>query len=137
MFGDVCVVVNPNDERYKNFIGKNVFNPVNDKLIPVIADDYVEIDFGTGAMKCTPAHDINDFEIGKRHNFEPVICMNEDGTLNELAGELQGMERIESRKKIIEMTTVNKSFIREEELIHQVGFSERSGAIIEPYLSDQ
>jgi valyl-tRNA synthetase len=137
MFGDVCVVVNPNDERYKKFIGKNVFNPVNDQLIPVIADDYVEIDFGTGAMKCTPAHDVNDFEIGKRHNFEPVICMNEDGTLNSLAGALEGRERLSTRKDIVAMTTANGSFMREEEIVHQVGYSERSGEVVEPYLSDQ
>jgi valyl-tRNA synthetase len=137
MYGDVCVVVNPNDKRYKDMIGKKVFNPVNGELIPIIADDYVEIEFGTGAMKCTPAHDINDYEIGLRHNFEPIICMNEDGTLNERAGALQGVERLVARKKIIEFTKENNSFLREEELIHQVGYSERSGEIVEPYLSDQ
>ncbi|WP_031542850.1 valine--tRNA ligase [Mesoplasma photuris] len=138
MFGDQCVVVNPNDERYIKFIGKNVINPVNGELIPVIADDYVEIDFGTGAMKCTPAHDPNDFEIGERHNLAKPVCMNENGTINELGGQdYQGLDRFEARKKIIELTSLDKTFVKSETIIHQVGFSERSNAIVEPYLSDQ
>ncbi|QEH61900.1 valyl-tRNA synthetase [Spiroplasma chinense] len=137
MFGDVCVVVNPNDKRYTDFIGKNVINPVNGQAIPVIADEYVEIDFGTGAMKCTPAHDPNDFILGEKHNLEKVICMNPDGTLNELAGEFEGLDRFDARQKLIEKLTKQDLFIKKEEIEHQVGYSERSNAIVEPYLSEQ
>lgn len=137
MFGDTCVVVNPNDERYQKFIGKNVINPANGEMIPVIADDYVEIDFGTGAMKCTPAHDPNDFLIGQRHNLEQIICMNEDGTMNDFANEFKNLDRFECRKQLIEKCTKEKTFIKAEEIVHQVGYSERSDAIVEPYLSDQ
>ncbi|WP_027063218.1 valine--tRNA ligase [Mesoplasma seiffertii] len=138
MFADQCVVVNPTDERYLQYIGKNVINPVNGQVIPVIADDYVEVDFGTGVMKCTPAHDPNDFEIGERHKLAKPLCMNEDGTINELGGkDYQGLDRFVARQKIIELTTQANTFIKAEEITHQVGFSERSNAVVEPYLSDQ
>ena len=101
MFGDVCIVVNPEDERYLDVIGKSVINPANNDLIPIIADDYVELDFGTGAMKCTPAHDPNDFEIGQRHNLELVNCMNKNGTMNDLALQFAGLERFEARKQLV------------------------------------
>ncbi|ATZ18769.1 valyl-tRNA synthetase [Williamsoniiplasma somnilux] len=138
MFADQCLVVNPNDQRYLKFVGKKVINPVNNNLIPVITDDYVEIDFGTGVMKCTPAHDPNDFEIGKRHNLAQPICMNEDGTINELGGaNYNGLDRFAARKKIIINTKKMNTFIKEEAIKHQVGFSERTDTIVEPYLSNQ
>nr|WP_211246771.1 valine--tRNA ligase [Mesoplasma syrphidae] len=138
MFADQCVVVNPTDERYIQYIGKKVINPVNGDVIPVIADEYVEVDFGTGVMKCTPAHDPNDFEIGERHDLAKPLCMNEDGTINELGGEnYQGLDRFVAREKIIKMTSEANTFIKADEITHQVGFSERSNAIVEPYLSDQ
>lgn len=137
MFADVCVVINPTDNRYKKYINKNVINPVNGQILPVIADEYVDKNFGTGVMKCTPAHDQNDFELGLKYNLEKPICLDENGILNELAGNLKGIDRFLARDKIIEMCTKNNSFVKFEEINHQVGYSERSNAIIEPYLSNQ
>ncbi|WP_338984314.1 valine--tRNA ligase [Spiroplasma endosymbiont of Diplazon laetatorius] len=137
MFGDVCLVVNPKDERYSNYIGKMVINPSNQQEIPVIADEYVEIDFGTGVMKCTPAHDINDFELGLKHNLEQIVVMNDDATMNEKALEFKGLDRFEARKQLIEKLTKEGTFIKKEEITHQVGYSERSNAIVEPFISDQ
>ncbi|AGR41197.1 valine--tRNA ligase [Spiroplasma taiwanense] len=137
MFGDVCLVVNPKDKRYQKYIGKNVINPVNNKIIPIIADEYVEIDFGTGVMKCTPAHDVNDFELGIKYNLEQINVMNDDATMNEFANEFIGLDRFEARKKIIIKLEKENLFLKEEEIIHQVGYSERSNAIIEPLISDQ
>lgn len=102
MFGDVCVAVNPEDERYKDKIGKNVILPIKNKKIPIIADDYVEKDFGTGVVKITPAHDFNDYEVGKRHNFEPIKIMNLDGSMNEECGKFNTLDRYECRKKLVE-----------------------------------
>ena len=102
MFGDVCVAVNPEDERYKDKIGKCVILPIKNKKIPIIADDYVEKDFGTGVVKITPAHDFNDYEVGKRHNFEPIKIMNLDGTMNEECGKFNTLDRYECRKKLVE-----------------------------------
>lgn len=102
MFGDVCVAVNPEDERYKDKIGKCVILPIKNKKIPIIADDYVEKDFGTGVVKITPAHDFNDYEVGKRHNFEPIKIMNLDGSMNEECGKFNTLDRYECRKKIVE-----------------------------------
>ena len=102
MFGDVCVAVNPKDERYKDKIGKCVILPIKNKKIPIIADDYVEKDFGTGVVKITPAHDFNDYEVGKRHNFEPIKIMNLDGTMNEECGKFNTLDRYECRKKLVE-----------------------------------
>ena len=102
MFGDVCVAVNPEDERYKDKIGKNVILPIKNKKIPIIADDYVEKDFGTGVVKITPAHDFNDYEVGKRHNFEPIKIMNLDGSMNEECGKFNKLDRYECRKKLVE-----------------------------------
>ncbi|NLC33857.1 MAG: valine--tRNA ligase [Erysipelothrix sp.] len=137
MFGDVCIVVNPEDERYLDVIGKLVINPANNDLIPIIADDYVELDFGTGAMKCTPAHDPNDFEIGQRHNLELVNCMNKNGTMNDLALQFAGLERFEARKQLVAYLEENDNVVKIEEHLHQVGHSERTGVIVEPYLSMQ
>ena len=102
MFGDVCVAVNPEDERYKDKIGKCVILPIKNKKIPIIADDYVEKDFGTGVVKITPAHDFNDYEVGKRHNFEPIKIMNLDGSMNEECGKFNTLDRYECRKKLVE-----------------------------------
>ena len=137
MFGDVCVVVHPDDERFKHLIGKHAINPANGEKLPIIADDYIEIGFGTGAMKCTPAHDPNDFQIAERHNLPKVICMNPDGTMNELAGEYNGMDRFECRKALCERIKAEGNFVKVEKHIHQVGHSERTDVIVEPYLSKQ
>ena len=137
MFGDVCIVVNPDDERYKDKIGLSVINPANNDLIPIIADDYVDVEFGTGAMKCTPAHDPNDFEIGERHNLELINCMNKDGSMNELANQFSGMDRFEARKALVDFLYENDDVVKIEEHLHQVGHSERTGVIVEPYLSLQ
>ncbi|ARU91559.1 valyl-tRNA synthetase [Spiroplasma clarkii] len=137
MFGDVCVVVNPKDKRYQKFIGKKVINPVNQQAIPVLGDSYVEMDFGTGAMKCTPVHDVNDFILGEKYQLEQVICLNEDGSLNELCGEFQGLDRFAARKEIIAKLKAAGTYVKTEEIVHQVGYSERSNAIVEPYLSLQ
>ncbi len=137
MFGDVCVVVHPDDERYQAIIGKHAINPVNGDHLPIIADDYIEIGFGTGAMKCTPAHDPNDFAIGERHHLEKIICMNPDGTMNEKAGKYVGMDRFECRKQLIKDMEAQGSLIKIEKHMHQVGHSERTDVIVEPYLSKQ
>lgn len=137
MFGDVCIVVNPTDERYTDVIGKQVINPANGQLIPIVADDYVDVEFGTGAMKCTPAHDPNDFEIKERHNLELVNCMNKDGSMNELANQFAGLDRFEARKQLVAFLEENDDVVKIEEHLHQVGHSERTGVIVEPYLSMQ
>ncbi|AGM24939.1 valine--tRNA ligase [Spiroplasma chrysopicola] len=137
MFADQCVVVNSTDERYQQYWNQQVINPANGELIPVICDDYVEKDFGTGAMKCTPAHDANDFEIGKRHNLAMPICMNLDGTLNEMAGKYEGQDRFTARTNLVNDLTAQDLVVKIENHVHQVGFSERSGVVVEPYLSKQ
>ena len=138
LFGDVAVAVNPNDERYKKYIGKNVILPIINKLIPVIADEHADPEFGTGVVKITPAHDPNDFEVGNRHNLERVKIMNPDGTLNELCGqEFNGLDRFVARNKVIEYLKEKDLLIKIEEMVHSVGHSERTGVMIEPYLSKQ
>lgn len=137
MFGDVCVVVNPKDSRFIDKIGKNVINPANGKLIPIIADEYVEIGFGTGAMKCTPAHDPNDFILGEKYGFPHPICMNQDGTMNELAGIYNGLDRFECRSKLTSALKETNLLSKIEKHVNQVGYSERSNVIVEPYLSKQ
>ena len=137
MFGDVCIVVNPKDERYKDIVGKKVINPANDELIPVISDSYVDIEFGTGAMKCTPAHDPNDFKIGQKYHFPHPICMNDDATMNDLAGKYNKLDRYECRKLLVEEIKNKGCLIKIEDIIHQVGHSERSHAVVEPMLSKQ
>ncbi len=137
MFGDVCVVVNPNDDRLNHLIGKKCINPANGDVLPIIGDEYIDISFGSGAMKCTPAHDPNDYQIAIRHNLEMPLCMNEDGTMNELAGEFKGLDRFECREKIVEKIQNDGNFIKAEDIVHSVGHSERTGVMIEPYLSKQ
>ena len=137
MFGDTCIVVNPNDERYKDIIGKKVINPANNEVIPVIADEYVDIEFGTGAMKCTPAHDPNDFIIGQKYNLPHPIIMNVDGTMNENCGKYAGMDRFVCREALLKDIKEHDDLIKIEEITHQVGHSERSDAVVEPILSKQ
>lgn len=137
MLGDTAVVVHPEDERYKEMIGKNVILPIMNREIPVLADEYVEMDFGTGAMKVTPAHDPNDFEIGNRHNLERINVMNTDGSINQLGGKYEGLDRFECRKQLIADLKESGELVKVERHMHQVGHSERSGAVVEPYLSTQ
>lgn len=137
MLGDSGVAVHPKDERYQHLIGKTVILPIVGREIPIVADDYVDMEFGTGVVKMTPAHDPNDFEVGNRHNLERILVMNEDGTMNELAGKYNGMDRFECRKQIVADLQDAGVLIRIEEHTHSVGHSERSGAVVEPYLSAQ
>ena len=137
MFGDVCIVVNPNDEKVNHLIGKKCINPANGQIIPIIGDEYIEIGFGTGIMKCTPAHDPNDYQIALRHHLDMPVCMNEDGTMNKLCGEFNGLDRFECREKLLERYKEDGTFIRAEEIVHSVGHSERTGVMVEPYLSKQ
>ena len=137
LFGDTAVAVNPNDERYKDLIGKNVILPLVNKLIPIIADEHADPEFGTGIVKITPAHDPNDFEVGNRHNLERIVCINPDGTMNENALEFKGLDRFIAREKLIEKLKEENLLINIEEITHNVGHSERSGVMIEPYLSKQ
>ncbi len=137
MFGDVCVVVHPKDEKLNHLIGKKCINPANGDILPIIGDEYIEIGFGTGAMKCTPAHDPNDYEIALRHHLNMPICMREDATMNELAGEYEGLDRFECRKRLVERIKAEGNFVKEEKIVHSVGHSERTGVMIEPYLSKQ
>ena len=137
MFGDVCVVVNPNDKRYQHLIGKHTINPANGQELPIIGDDYIDMDFGTAIMKCTPAHDPNDFAIAERHNLPKPICMNPDGTMNELCGEFKGMDRYAARTAVIEKIRSEGNLIKIEDIMHNVGHSERTHCVVEPYLSQQ
>jgi valyl-tRNA synthetase len=137
IFGDVAVAVNPNDERYKDVIGKKVRVPLTNRFIPVITDDYADPDFGTGCVKITPAHDPNDFFVGERHNLEQIQTINPDGTLNELTGEFNGLDRFEARKIITEKLQQQNFIEKIDNYFHNVGFSERGGEPVEPYLSDQ
>ncbi len=138
MLGDVAIAVHPKDERYKNLVGKSVKLPLTNREIPVIADEYVDKDFGTGCVKITPAHDPNDFEVGNRHNLERLIVMDEHGVMNESSGkDFQGMDRFAARKKILQMLKEQNLLEKTEEHTHSVGHCYRCGTIIEPYLSDQ
>ncbi|HHW69397.1 MAG TPA: valine--tRNA ligase [Tenericutes bacterium] len=137
LFGDTAVAVNPKDERYKNLIGKNVILPIVGKRIPVIADEYADPEFGTGVVKITPAHDPNDFEVGNRHNLERINVMNKDGTMNENAFMYKGLDRFECRDKLVKELEKQNLLIKIEKMIHSVGHSERTDAMVEPYLSKQ
>ena len=137
MFGDTCIVVNPNDERYKDVVGKMVINPANNEQIPVIADDYVDIEFGTGAMKCTPAHDPNDYIIGQKYNLAHPIIMNIDGTMTDNLGKYSNLTREKCREVLVEDIKEKGDLIKIEKFTHTVGHSERSDAIVEPILSKQ
>ena len=137
MFGDTAVFVHPDDKRYQHLVGKKVINPANGEELPIMADDYIDMSFGTAVMKCTPAHDPNDFQLGKKYGMKMPICMNPDGTMNELAHKYQGMDRFECRKALVEDFKAAGVVEKIEKHMHQVGHSERSNAIVEPYLSKQ
>lgn len=137
MLGDTAVAVHPKDERYQELIGKTVILPLMDREIPVIADDYVDMEFGTGVVKITPAHDPNDFEIGNRHDLERIDVMNDDGSMNELAGKYADMDRFDARKAIVEDLKQQGYLVKVEKMVHSVGHSERTGVVVEPRLSKQ
>ena len=137
MFGDVCVCVNPKDKRYTKYHGMKVINPANHEEIPIIPDEYVDIAFGTGAMKCTPAHDPNDFVIGEKYHLAKPIIFNKNATMNEKCGVYQGMDRFECREALINKIKEEGNFIKQESIIHSVGHSERSHTVVEPMLSKQ
>ncbi|MDE7329381.1 MAG: valine--tRNA ligase [Clostridia bacterium] len=137
MLGDTAVAVNPKDERYADMIGKALILPLVNKQIPIVADEYVEMDFGSGAVKITPAHDPNDFEVGLRHNLEVIKVMNDDGTMNENAGAYQGLDRVEARKYICEDLQSQGYMVKIEDYKHNVGECYRCHATIEPIVSKQ
>lgn len=137
MLGDTAVAVNPNDERYKKLIGKTAVLPVIGRQIPVIADEYVNKDFGTGAVKVTPAHDVNDFEMGLRHNLEAIRVMDVDGRMNDNAGPYKGLDRFRCRKEIIEEFQKSGTLKKRENYSHNIGHCYRCKVVIEPTLSKQ
>ncbi|WP_226583432.1 valine--tRNA ligase [Halobacillus litoralis] len=137
MLGDTAIAVHPEDDRYKHLIGKKAILPIVGREIEIVADDYVDMEFGSGAVKITPAHDPNDFEIGNRHSLKRILVMNEDGTMNDNAGKYKGMDRFECRKQIVKDLQEEGVLFEIEDHMHSVGHSERSGAVVEPYLSTQ
>ncbi|RKQ37918.1 valine--tRNA ligase [Oceanobacillus halophilus] len=137
MLGDTAVAVHPKDERYQHLIGKTVILPIVGREIEIVADEYVDMELGSGAVKITPAHDPNDFEIGNRHDLKRILVMNEDGSMNENAQGYKGLDRFECRKQIVKDLQDMGVLFNIEERVHQVGHSERSGAVVEPYLSTQ
>jgi len=138
MLGDAGVAVNPNDKRYKHLIGKKVILPIVNREIPVFADDYVDMEFGTGCVKITPAHDVNDYEMGKRHNLEMINIFNEDATTNgNVPEEFRNLDRYDVRKKVVEKLKELGLLEKIEDYTNKVGYSERGGVPIEPYLSEQ
>ena len=138
LFGDMAVAVNENDERYKDFVGKNVILPIVDRKIPVITDPHADMEKGTGAVKITPAHDPNDYEVGLRHNLTKLVIMNDDATMNENCGsDYVGLSREEARKKVIEELENSDLLLKVEPITHEVGHSERTNAIIEPMIKKQ
>ena len=137
MLGDTAVAVNPNDERYKDLVGKTVIVPFVNREIPVIADEYVDMDFGTGVVKITPAHDPNDFEVGRRHNLPVIRVMNDDGTMNENAGEFAGLDRYEARKQIVARLKEMGILQKVEPHKHNVGSCYRCHTTVEPIVSKQ
>ena len=137
MLGDSAIAVHPEDDRYRELIGKKVILPLVNKEIPIIADEYVDREFGTGVVKITPAHDPNDFEVGNRHNLPRINVMNEDATMNDLAGKYAGMDRFAARKQIVADLKEQGRLVRIEKMNHNVGHSERTGVVVEPRLSTQ
>ena len=137
ILGDTAVCVNPADERFKHLIGKRVLVPLINRSIPVIADEYVDMEFGTGCLKITPAHDINDYEIGLRHNLPSIDIFNDDGTLNEKAEIFIGEDRFDVREKIVSELKKAGNLVKTEDYTNKVGFSERTDVVIEPKLSAQ
>lgn len=137
MFGDTAVAVNPKDKRYSRLIGKNVILPVLGKAIPIVGDKHADMEFGTGCVKITPAHDPNDFEVGLRHNLEVVRVMNDDGTMNALAGKYEGLDRYDCRKKLVEELKERGNLVKTVPHAHNVGHCYRCHSIVEPIVSKQ
>lgn len=138
LFGDTAVAVNENDERYKDFVGKNVILPIMNKKIPVITDEHADMTKGTGAVKITPAHDPNDFEVGNRHNLERIQIMNDDATMNEnVPKKYQGMSREKCREEVLKDLKELGLLLKEEPIVHEVGHSERTGVMVEPMIKKQ
>ncbi len=137
IMGDVAVCVNPNDERYKHLIGKKCIVPLVNREVPIISDDYIEIDFGTGALKVTPAHDKNDYALGQKHGLQTIDVLNEDGTISEAAQVFVGMDRFKARKAAAEQLEAEGLISKIEEIKNNIGTSERTGAVVEPRLSMQ
>lgn len=137
LLGDTAVAVNPNDSRYQHLIGKYVILPIVNKRIPIVGDEHADPEFGTGVVKITPAHDPNDFEVGKRHQLESIVVMNPDATMNENALKYAGLDRYECRKQIVQDLEAEGLLLQVEKMTHSVGHSERTDAIVEPYLSKQ
>lgn len=137
ILGDSAICVHPDDERFKHLVGKNVLVPISNRVIPIIADAYVDMEFGTGCLKITPAHDINDYEIGRKYNLASIDLFNENGTLNANGLHYEGMDRFEVRKEIEKELDRTGYLVKTEDYINKVGFSERTNAVIEPKLSMQ
>ncbi len=137
MLGDTAIAVHPEDERYKDLVGKNVILPLVNREIPVVADAYVDKEFGTGAVKITPAHDPNDFEVGKRHNLEEINIMNDDATINENGGKYAGMERYEARRAIVKELDEQGYLVKTAPHMHSVGTHDRCGTTVEPLIKQQ
>ena len=137
IFGDVAICINPNDERYTHLKGKNVIVPIVNRVIPIIEDDYVDIEFGTGALKITPAHDVNDYEIGQKHNLPMIDILDDDANLNEHGLHYAGKNRFEVRKAIAKELEEKNLLLKAEDYVNKVGTSERTGAVIEPKISQQ
>ncbi|WP_191980634.1 valine--tRNA ligase [Loigolactobacillus backii] len=137
MFGDTAVAVNPKDERYKDLVGREVVLPLQGRHIPIIADQYVDMDFGTGMVKITPAHDPNDFLVGNRHDLKRINTMNEDASMNENAGKYEGMDRFEARKAMVADLKDQDYMLKIDPIVHSVGHSERTGVQVEARLSTQ
>jgi valyl-tRNA synthetase len=137
MLGDTALAVSPKDSRYKKYVGKTVILPIIEREIPIVADNFVDPEFGTGVVKVTPAHDPNDFEIGKRHDLEEVNILNIDGTLNENAGKYKGLDRYEGRKQLLEDLKKKNLLVKTEDYELSAGTCYRCSSVIEPYLSDQ
>ncbi|UBM63600.1 valine--tRNA ligase [Candidatus Sulfidibacterium hydrothermale] len=137
ILGDTAVCVHPEDERFKKYVGKKVIVPLVNRPVPVIADEYVDREFGTGALKITPAHDVHDYEIGQKHHLESIDIFNDDGTMNEAAQLYVGKDRFAVRKEIVKDLEAAGSLVKVEDYVNSVGFSERTDAVIEPKLSMQ
>lgn len=137
LLGDTAVAVHPEDERYRKLIGKRVKLPLTDRTIPIIGDTYVDKDFGTGVVKITPAHDFNDYQVGVRHKLEMINILNKNGTLNDNAGKFNGLKVQEARKQVILALKEGEHLVKEEPYQHSVGYCSRSGAVVEPFLSEQ
>ena len=137
MLGDTAIAVHPDDERYKDIVGKVCVVPFVNREIPIIADEYVDMEFGTGVVKITPAHDPNDFEVGERHNLPKINILNDDGTINANGGKFEGMDRYDARKQIVEELDEMGLFIRKEEINHAVGVHDRCHTVIEPLIKKQ